>query len=624
MIPELGQFCLILALLMAGLQTWAGWKNMDALCLRATRLQFALCLAAFIALMVSFITTDLSVRTVVENSHTLKPLLYKIAGTWGNHEGSMLLWVLVLSFFGMIISLQKKAPLTTLAVQGLQGVGFLAFLILTSNPFARLALPPLDGNDLNPLLQDPALALHPPMLYLGYVGFSVVFSYAVAYLLRADGTPAAWAKSVRPWVLIAWSALTAGISLGSWWAYYELGWGGFWFWDPVENASLMPWLLGTALIHSVVVTQARGAFARWTLLLAILTYSLSLLGTFLVRSGVLTSVHAFAVDPSRGLFILMLLVFYTGGALLLYGLRAPLLKSEAGFAPLSRESALLLNNLFLGTLAATVFIGTLYPLLLAALNAGQISVGPPYFHATVVPLAVPLFLLMGFGPYITWKKADLGHILSHIKIAAGLTLAITLLVWAMVVHIDFSVLFGLALAAWLFTTSIVFLIRRKGRPAFIWGMAVAHAGMGLAVAGMIGTSLWVQEESVMMKTGDRLSVGRYELTLDKVEAGFGPNYSTIKATLTAQIKGSDTPPFTLTPERRHYPVAATRTTEAAIRKTWRDDIYVVLGQPADAGKADEWVIRASTHPLVPALWLGMILTALGGMIAAAQSVRKQA
>jgi len=620
MIPELGQFCLILALLMAGLQTWAGWKQMNALCLRTTRLQFALCLAAFIALMISFITTDLSVRNVVENSHTLKPLLYKIAGTWGNHEGSMLLWVLVLSFFGMIISLQKKAPLTVLSMQGLQGIGFLAFLIFTSNPFARLGIPPLDGNDLNPLLQDPALAIHPPMLYLGYVGFSVVFSYAVAYLLRPDGTPSAWAKAVRPWILVAWSALTAGISLGSWWAYYELGWGGFWFWDPVENASLMPWLLGTALLHSIIVTQARGAFARWTILLAILTYSLSLLGTFLVRSGVLTSVHAFAVDPSRGLFILMLLVFYTGGALLLYGLRAPALKSEAGFAPLSRESALLLNNLFLGTLAATVFIGTLYPLLLAALNAGQISVGPPYFHATVIPLAVPLFLLMGFGPYITWKKADLGHILSHIKIAAALTLAITVLIWSIVVHINLGILLGLSLAAWLITTSITMLIRRKGHKT-LWGMAIAHAGMGLAVAGMIGTSLWVEEQSLLMKTGERISVGRYVLTLDDVSAGFGPNYSTIKASLTAQIKGSDTAPFTLTPERRHYPVAATRTTEAAIRKTWRDDIYVVLGQPAEDGKTDQWVIRASTHPLVPALWLGMLLVALGGTIAAVQSMR---
>lgn len=623
MIPELGQFCLILALLMAALQSYAGWRGLDSVCRRASIMQWVLCLGAFFCLMISFIITDLSVITVVDNSHTLKPTLYKIAGTWGNHEGSMLLWVLVLSFFGFLISLQKKLPATVLFVQGIQGVGFLSFLIFTSNPFARLITPPLDGNDLNPLLQDPALAIHPPMLYLGYVGFSVVFSYAVAYLLRPDTTPAAWAKAVRPWILVAWSSLTAGIALGSWWAYYELGWGGFWFWDPVENASLLPWLLGTGLLHSIIVTQNRGAFARWTILLAILTYSLSLLGTFLVRSGVLTSVHAFAVDPSRGLFILMLLIVYTGGALLLYGLRAPLLKSEAGFNTLSRETGFLLNNLLLGTLAATVFIGTLYPLLLAALNAGQISVGPPYFNATVVPLSIPLFILMGVGPYLTWKRAELGMVLDQLKIAFAITVAVIALTWAIIVQISPGILIGLGLAAWLFTTSLVYFMRRGARYSDL-PMTIAHAGMGLAVAGMIGTSLWVEEKSVMMKPGERITVGRYELTLDKVEAGFGPNYSTIQASLTARMTDSNAAPFTLTPERRHYPVAATRTTEAAIRKTWRDDIYVVLGQPADDGKADSWVIRASTHPLVPVLWLGLLLVAVGGTVGAYKNRKGQA
>ncbi len=614
MIPELGQFCLILSLLMAALQTWSGWTGRIAVSVRTARLQFILCLAAFALLMTSFIMTDLSVRTVVENSHTLKPLLYKIAGTWGNHEGSMLLWALVLSFFGLLMTFQKNRPSLVLFAQGLQGIGILAFLVLASNPFARLTIPPLDGNDLNPLLQDPALAIHPPMLYLGYVGFSVVYSFALSYLLRPEMPSQDWAKAVRPWVLLSWSALTAGIGLGSWWAYYELGWGGFWFWDPVENASLIPWLLGTALLHSVIVTKNRGAFPRWTLLLAILTYSLSLLGTFLVRSGVLTSVHAFAVDPSRGLFILMLLGLYTGGALLLYGLRAPLLKSDAGFEPVSRESALLLNNLFLATLGATVLIGTLYPLILSALNLGQISVGPPYFNATVVPLAIPLFILMGFGPFLTWKKSDLGHMLSQVKIALALTAIILLLIWAVVVHISLGILIGLGLAVWLFTTSILILWRGRGR-ANLWGMAIAHAGMGLAVAGMVGTSLWKMEESVIMKPGQHLNIGRYELTLDKVEAGFGPNYSTIMATVTAQIAGSSAAPFILNPERRHYPVAQTRTTEAAIRKTWRDDIYVVLGQPAENGRTDEWVIRASSHPLVPFLWLGVLLMTIGGVIA---------
>ena len=623
MIPELGQFCLILALLMAGLQSWAGWTGKEAVSLRAARAQFILCLTAFALLMTSFILTDLSLRIVVENSHTLKPLLYKIAGTWGNHEGSMLLWALVLSFFGFLMTFQKNRPVLVLFAQGLQGVGILAFLAFTSNPFARLSIPPLDGRDLNPLLQDPALAMHPPMLYLGYVGFSVVYSFALSYLLRPEMSAQDWAKAVRPWVLLSWSALTAGIGLGSWWAYYELGWGGFWFWDPVENASLIPWLLGSALLHSVIVTKNRGAFARWTLLLAILTYSLSLLGTFLVRSGVLTSVHAFAVDPSRGLFILLLLGLYTGGALLLYGLRAPLLKSDAGFGPVSRDSALLLNNLFLATLAATVLIGTLYPLILSALNLGQISVGPPYFNMTVVPLSIPLFLLMGFGPFLTWKKADLGHVLSQVKIALALTAAIMLLVWAVIVHIGIGIMIGLALAAWLVTTALLALWRGRGRKV-LWGMALAHAGMGLAEAGMIGTSLWKVEESALMKAGQSLSIGRYAVTLDKVEAGFGPNYSTIMATVTAKIPGSDSAPITLTPERRHYPVAQTRTTEAAIYKTWRDDIYVVLGQPAETGQADQWVIRASTHPLVPFLWLGVLLMALGGVISVITGKRYRA
>lgn len=614
MIPEIGQFCLILALLMAVLQSWSGWTGQVATSIRAAQMQFALCLAAFALLMASFITTDLSLRIVIENSHTLKPLLYKISGTWGNHEGSMLLWAVVLSLFGFLISFQKSRPALVLFAQGLQGIGILAFLLLTSNPFARLSIPPLDGRDLNPLLQDPALALHPPMLYLGYVGFSVVYSFALSYLLRPDMTPKDWARAVRPWVLLSWSTLTAGIGLGSWWAYYELGWGGFWFWDPVENASLIPWLLGTALLHSVIVTKNRGAFARWTLLLAILTYSLSLLGTFLVRSGVLTSVHAFAVDPSRGLFILMLLGLYTGGALLLYGMRAPLLKSDAGFAPLSRESGLMLNNVLLATLAATVLIGTLYPLILSSLNLGQISVGPPYFNMTVVPLSIPLLILMGFGPFMTWKTSELGQILSQVKIALALTAAVMLLVWAVIIHIPIGILTGLGLAAWLVISALVIVWRGRGRRA-LWGMAIAHAGMGLAVAGMIGTSLWKIEESRIMKPGQSLTIGRYVVTLDKVEAGFGPNYSTIMATLTATIPGGAFAPITLTPERRHYPVAQTRTTEAAIHKTWRDDIYVVLGQSAGADQPDEWVIRATTHPLVPFLWLGVLLMSIGGLTA---------
>lgn len=609
MIPEIGQFCLILALLMAGLQTWSGWTGHDDLCRRVAAMQFFLCLSAFFFLTLSFLTSDFTVQTVVENSHTLKPLLYKFAGVWGNHEGSMLLWVLILALFGFLMA-RQNAPRLVLAAQGLQGVGFLTFLILASNPFTRLAIPPVDGHDLNPLLQDPALALHPPMLYLGYVGFSSVFSFAVAHLLKPEQTPQQWAGAVRPWILLAWSGLTAGIALGSFWSYYELGWGGFWFWDPVENASLMPWLCGTALLHSIIVTQTRGAFTRWTLLLAILAYSLSLLGTFLVRSGVLTSVHAFAVDPLRGLFILLLLLFYTGGALLLYGLRSPTLTSTAEFQPVSRETGLMLNNLLLTTLAATVFIGTLYPLMLSALDLGQISVGPPYFNATIIPLSVPLLILMGFGPSLSWRNSEWPHIVAQLKPAAGLTMAIGLLVWAIHVDIRPDILAGLVLAAWLVTTSLVFLIRRKFRPISVWGMTIAHAGMGIAVAGMIGTSLWMHEESAVMRQGDRLSIGHYTLTLENVEAAFGPNYTSITARLKAHnTKNGDV--FTLSPERRNYPVARSRTTEAAIRRTWNDDIYVILGQQ----DKDGWVINAKIHPLVPFLWIGFIMITLGGFMA---------
>ncbi|MEC8165658.1 MAG: heme lyase CcmF/NrfE family subunit, partial [Pseudomonadota bacterium] len=438
MIVEIGHFALILALCVAVTQSAVpmigahqnnrGWMAVAGPTAVA---QLGLLLISFFALMYAYVTSDFSVKNVAANSNSLKPMIYKISGVWGNHEGSMLLWVLILALFGAIVAgfgrnLPPGLKARTLAVQALVSVGFLLFIILTSNPFERLVPAPIDGRGLNPLLQDPGLALHPPILYAGYVGFSISFSFAVAALIEGK-VDAAWARWVRPWTLLAWLFLTAGIALGSWWAYYELGWGGWWYWDPVENASFMPWLVGTALLHSAIVVEKRDALKSWTILLAILTFSLSLIGTFLVRSGVLTSVHAFATDPERGVFILLLLVIAIGGSLALYAWRAPQLQSGGLFQPISREGGLVLNNLLLTTSAATVFLGTLYPLFLEAFGGGKVSVGPPFFNATFIPLMVPLVIALGVGPLLPWKRADLGGVLARLKLAFAAALILTLI-----------------------------------------------------------------------------------------------------------------------------------------------------------------------------------------------------
>lgn len=625
MIAELGHFALILSLFCAALQMAAGWKarkdGMEAwlvVARRAAVFQCATITAAFAALIYSFVVSDFSLTLVVNNSHTLKPLLYKIAGTWGNHEGSMVLWVLILALFGAL-SLRQAMPgamrAMLLAVQGMQGVGILAFILFTSNPFVRLNPAPADGMDLNPLLQDPGLAFHPPLLYLGYVGFSIVFSFACAGLLT-NAINRDWAALVRPWVLAAWSGLSAGIALGSWWAYYELGWGGFWFWDPVENASLMPWLCGTALLHSIIITRHRGALPRWSVLLALLAYTFSLLGTFLVRSGVLTSVHAFATDPSRGLFILGLLAVFAGGGFLLYALRAPDLKSDAGFKPVSRESALVLNNLILTAMAATILVGTLYPLILSSLNAGQISVGPPFFNATILPLAVPLILLMGVGPFLAWRKADLTAVRGQLTTAALITGAIVGLIFAIQTETSFIVLGGFALGLWAIITTLADTWAHRAKLTLSgWGMRLAHIGLGVAVIGIVGTTLWKIETAQILKPGEHLTAGRWTITLESVDAGFGPNYSTIMAHVTART--GDTA-IKLSPERRYYPVGGMATTEAAIHTSLRDDIYVVLGQQdtmGQTGPGNGWIIRATTHPLVALIWGGFALIAVGGVFA---------
>lgn len=617
MIVELGHFTLILALICAVVQTGAAaWRPASFLPIarRAALAQGALIAASFAALIYTFAVSDFSVSLVVENSHTLKPLIYKIAGTWGNHEGSMLLWVLILAAFGAL-SLRQSMPDTLraplLAVQGAQGIGFLAFILFTSNPFTRLSAAPIDGNDLNPLLQDIGLALHPPLLYIGYVGFSIVFSFACAGLVAktANYDWRNWAGLVRPWVLTAWSGLSAGIALGSWWAYYELGWGGFWFWDPVENASLMPWLCGTALLHSIIITRHRGALPRWTVFLALLAYTFSLLGTFLVRSGVLTSVHSFAADPSRGLFILGLLAVFAGGGFMLYALRAPDLKSTATFQPISRESALVFNNLILSAMAATILMGTLYPMILSSLNLGQISVGPPFFNATILPLAVPLVLLMGIGPLLAWKKADMAALRPRIIAITLITAACTGTVWALETHIAPLALGGLALGGFAIVATLDDTWAHRAKLTLSgWGMRLAHIGLGVAVIGITGTTLWKVEHVDVLSPGQNMSAGRWTITLDDVEAGFGPNYSTIMAHITARTNEKSVP---ITPERRYYPVGGVATTEAGIHTSFRDDIYIVLGQQDQNG----WIVRATTHPLVAFIWSGFALISIGGICA---------
>jgi len=635
MTVELAHFLLWLALAVAVVQAslpLVGAARGDRAWMEAARpaalVQFVCIALAFAVLTWAFVVSDFSVALVAGNSHSAKPLLYKVSGVWGNHEGSMLLWVLILALFGALIALfggRLRASLLArvIAVQGMIGVGFLLFILLTSNPFERIANPPLDGRDLNPLLQDPGLAFHPPMLYLGYVGFSTAFSFAIAALIEGR-VDAAWARWVRPWTLAAWCALTAGIALGSWWAYYELGWGGWWFWDPVENASFMPWLAGTALLHSAIVVEKRDALKGWTVLLAILTFSLSLLGTFLVRSGVLTSVHAFAVDPARGVFILVLLIVAVGGSLLLFALRAPKLEPGGLFAPVSREGALVLNNLLLATATATVLIGTLYPLVLEAITGEKVSVGPPYFEATFVPLMIPLVVAMAVGPLMAWKRGDLAGAFARLGFAAGAALVVAVVTAWAVDGGPVMAVFGIALAAWLFVGALtewaerVRLFRapagetwRRARnlPRAAWGATIAHGATAILIAGVTASTAWRAELVETMRIGDRVTVAGYTLTLDAVGPAPGPNWEAERATIAVDRAG--VPIATLHPERRVYPVAGTSTTEAAIRTTGFADLYAVLGE--GDGK-DGWTVRVYHEPLVPWIWIGAMLMAFGGLV----------
>jgi len=633
-IIELGHFALILALCLALVQSTVpllgaarrqlGWMAVG----RSTALvQFALVALAFATLVHAYVTSDFSVANVYENSHSAKPLLYKITGVWGNHEGSMVLWVLILSLFGAAVAwfgdnLPPALQARVLAVQGMIGTGFLLFILFTSDPFHRFAPAPLDGRGLNPILQDPGLAFHPPFLYLGYVGFSVAFSFAVAALIEGR-VDAAWARWVRPWTLAAWCALTIGIAMGSWWAYYTLGWGGWWFWDPVENASFMPWLVGTALLHSAIVVEKRDALKSWTILLAIVTFSLSLIGTFLVRSGVLTSVHAFAVDPARGTFILLLLLIAIGGSLSLYAVRAPALKGGGLFAPISREGALVLNNLLLSTGAATVFIGTLYPLFLDAVGGAKLSVGYPFFNRTFVPLMVPLLLAVAVGPLLAWKRGDLLGALQRLWVAGAGVVAVLLLGLYLTQGGPILALLGLALAAWVFLGALVEwaerikLLRapfgetwRRARhlPRASHGMTLAHAGLAVTVAG-IAASAWNAERIEVLHPGQSLPISGYVLTLDAVAKAEGPNYSADRATITVTSDGATL--AVLHPEKRFFPVQQIPTSETAIHTTLLADLYVALG---DNDGKDGWTVRAYWKPLVPWIWIGAVFMALGGLL----------
>ena len=642
MTAEIGHFSLILALLVAFVQATLpmvgaqkGYPDWMAVARPAAVAQFGLVAIAFGCLTQLYVTSDFSVLNVVQNSHTAKPLLYKISGVWGNHEGSLLLWVLILSLFGSAVALfgNNLPPglrARVLSVQAMIAVGFFLFMLLTSNPFERVEVPPINGRDLNPLLQDPGLAFHPPMLYLGYVGFSMTFSFAIAALIegRVDAT---WARWVRPWTLAAWCFLSAGIALGSWWAYYELGWGGWWFWDPVENASFMPWLAGTALLHSATVVEKRDTLKGWTILLAIVTFSLSLLGTFLVRSGVLTSVHAFAIDPARGVFILGLLIIVTGGSLALFAWRAPALVSTGLFQPISREGALLFNNLGMTTAAAAVFLGTLYPLLLDAIGGGKVSVGAPFFNAVFIPLMVPMIVAMAAGPMLSWKRADLGPALQRLWVAAMAALAVMGLAWVYFTDGPVMGVIGAGLAAWLFVGTCTELAGRvrlfqgpfgeslnrlRRTPRAAWGMTCAHLGLAIAIAGMTGAGAWRTESIQAMKPGDTVTVAGYSFEFGGVGTSRGPNYEIVSGTFRVTRDGA--PVVTLHPEKRVYDVSKRPTTEAAIHTTFFGDLYVVIGDAAegsdDKDETGAYVTRLYFNPLVAWIWAGVLVMVMGGVL----------
>jgi cytochrome c-type biogenesis protein CcmF len=586
--------------------------------------QAALVAIAFLALIQLFLRTDLSVALVAANSHSAKPWLFKFAGTWGNHEGSMLLWVTILGLAGGAVallerSINERTLIATLAAQAAIGLGFYAFLLFASNPFERLSPAPAQGQGLNPLLQDLGLAFHPPTLYIGYVGISVAFSFAVGALITRDVGPA-FARAMRPWVLGAWIFLTLGITAGSYWAYYELGWGGWWFWDPVENASLMPWLAATALLHSVTVLATRDSLRAWTVMLAVVAFSMSMVGTFLVRSGILTSVHAFAVDPQRGAFILLLLALYIGGALALFGLRVGTVKEGATFEPVSREGALVANNLLLSVILGIVLVGTLYPLGAEAVTGEKLSVGPPYFNSAAGPVALLLIAIMAAGPLIRWRRDQGREVLQRIALPVLLAAIVLFLVILLVPGIRILPLLGLVLAAGTAAASVAPLWKRNLRrtPLFTWGMVIAHLGIAVSLAGMASEAAFTKETLIAARIGQTARVGPWEIRLDAVDPIAGPNWTANEATLTARRGTSE--PFVMTPQARMFSSPPTETSEAAIATSADGQLYTVVGKPDAEGR---WQLRLWWKPFVTLIWFGGGLIALGGLLSIIGRVRRE-
>jgi cytochrome c-type biogenesis protein CcmF len=630
---ELGHFALILTFAIAAAAAVAGLAlrrdaELVVLYLRqAAVLQCLLVAAAFASLIQAFVSSDFSLALAWQHSHSLQPLIYKVTAVWGNHEGSMVLWVLILVAMGAAVAafgrrLPAELLALVLAVQSLLVAAFTGFTLLTSNPFARLAPAPFEGQDLNPVLQDIGLAVHPPLLYAGYVGFSVCFSFAVAALIsgRID---AAWARWVRPWTLLSWTFLTLGIAMGSYWAYYELGWGGWWFWDPVENASFMPWLAGTALLHSALVMEKRNALRIWTIFLSIITFSLSLLGTFLVRSGILTSVHTFASDPTRGLVILALLAAFIGGAFTLFALRASALRAGGLFAPISREGALILNNLFLATATAAVLVGTLYPLLLDALTGRTISVGAPFFELTFGMIMAPLLVILPFGPFLAWKRGDLVGVAQRLAWAAAVALFLAVLVFALrgesISMVPLGLFFGfwvtlgaladLADRARLFRTDFRTSMRRLfGLPRTAWSTAIAHFGIGVTVLGIVAASAWESELVTTMRPGERAELAGYQLVFEGLSRERGPNFVSERGTFRIRVNGGERIAI---PERRVYAASGMPTTEAAIETYGFSQFYLQLGEPSADGSQ---VVRAWHKPYVVLIWLGALLMAFAGLL----------
>ncbi len=630
---ELGHYALILAFVVAivsaigGFAYWRSGRRIAMVLSQAAVLQLVLVAVAFAALVQAFVVSDFSLALAANHSHSLKPLIYKISGVWGNHEGSMVLWVLILVLFGALVALfgrRLPSDLLTLVLgtQSLLTAAFAGFSIFTSNPFERLLQPPLEGNDLNPVLQDIGLAIHPPLLYAGYVGFSICFSFAIAALVsgRVDQT---WARWVRPWTMLSWTFLTLGIAMGSYWAYYELGWGGWWFWDPVENASFMPWLAGTALLHSALVMEKRNALKIWTIFLSIITFSLSLLGTFLVRSGILTSVHTFASDPTRGMVILTLLAIVIGGAFALFAFRAATLRQGGLFAPVSREGALILNNLFLATAVGAVLVGTLYPLLLDALTGTSISVGAPFFNLTFTALMAPLLIVLPFGPLLAWKRADIVSAAQRLIGAAALAIFVTILISALGgVSISLAPL-GLLLGFWVAFGAIAELVERSrlgriplreswrrlvGLPRSAWSTAIGHFGMGVTVLGIVATTAWETELVTTLNPGETAELSGYTIAFDSFEQLPGPNYVADAGHFT--VTAPDNGTRELVADRRTYVASGMPTTEAAITTYGFSQLYLQLGEPLD----DTHVVRVWYKPYITLIWLGALLMAFAGCL----------